>query len=548
MRGRELSERLGGVDRGTLGRSDGACLGDSPCELRPQLGIGEDRPDLDVVGAGDARKRVETDELAPHDERLGVEHPRGHASVLERTGEAEGAIGGGRRASEVDPQKRAGVDDDPGLRAIGLDADRASEHGIGREPASQHLEMVEPVEQRQHERRLDADALERLLEPGRLRGDDEGVDGDVEGACDRDPRNELPETHAAEMQPVALYEARSRVACDHAHAGAGLVQRCGEQAADPAGAEDRDLDFAGIGRGLNSRVAHAGECSSPVSAGSGRDAAVRAAFVGSAASTGSAAPARAATPPAAPRSSLLAMSVGERKADGGAAEDPGEVGGGRNGGRQQQPEILARGPWPLEQVTASWREEHFQPSGANAKAADNAIASLRERGSPSHDGMAARLVDFRSTADGLELELQPLRWALRLVEGDASHSVAALCLVRSADGRWLAGRRAPWLSSWAGRWALGAGGAVDLGENPARTLVRELEEEWSVAPERVRGEALVRLPQGMVMFVGQAWLPGDAEVTPDDEHDAHAWWPREVDGWPPEATEPLRRMALWLGE
>ncbi len=170
------------------------------------------------------------------------------------------------------------------------------------------------------------------------------------------------------------------------------------------------------------------------------------------------------------------------------------------------PEILARGPWELEQIKAHWREEEFEPSPQHTEAADAAITALRERGSPSHDGVAARLVDFRVDADGIAIELQPLRWALRLVAGDASHSVAALCVTRSADGRWLAGRRAPWVASWAGRWALGAGGAVDLGESPAETLVRELEEEWSVAPERVRGEALICLPQKMVMFVGQAWI------------------------------------------
>jgi 8-oxo-dGTP pyrophosphatase MutT (NUDIX family) len=212
------------------------------------------------------------------------------------------------------------------------------------------------------------------------------------------------------------------------------------------------------------------------------------------------------------------------------------------------PEILARGPWPLEQIKARWREQHFEPPAAHAQAADAAIAALRERGSPSHDGVAARLVDYREGSEGIEIELQPLRWALRLVPGDASHSVAALCVTRSADGRWLAGRRAAWLSSWAGRWALGAGGAVDLDENPADTLVRELREEWSVAPERVRGEALVRLPHSMVMFVGQAWLPEGAEVTRDHEHDAHAWWPSDIDEWPAEAEEPLRRMARWLSQ
>ena len=128
--------------------------------------------------------------------------------------------------------------------------------------------------------------------------------------------------------------------------------------------------------------------------------------------------------------------------------------------------------------------------------------------------------------------------------------MAALCVTRSADGRWLAGRRAPWVSSWAGRWALGAGGAVDLGENPADTLVRELQEEWAVAPERVRGEALLRLPHGWSCSSGRpGWPRGStATVTPDHEHDAFAWWPREIEEWPPEAGEALPRMARWLSE
>jgi ADP-ribose pyrophosphatase YjhB (NUDIX family) len=212
------------------------------------------------------------------------------------------------------------------------------------------------------------------------------------------------------------------------------------------------------------------------------------------------------------------------------------------------PEILARGPWDLSQVITRWRTDHFEPSQSHTEAADAEIAGLRERGSPSHDGLAGRLVDFKDGPHCLELEMQPLRWALRLVAGDASWSVAALCVTRAADGRWLAGRRAAWLSSWAGRWALGAGGAVDLGESPADTLVRELHEEWSVSPERVRGEALVKLPQRLVMFVGQAWLAEGAEVTPDHEHDEYAWWPSEIDEWPPEAEESLRRMARWLSE
>ncbi len=210
------------------------------------------------------------------------------------------------------------------------------------------------------------------------------------------------------------------------------------------------------------------------------------------------------------------------------------------------PGILARGPWPLEAVEARWSGAHYEPPAERAAAADAAIRALKARSSPSHDGLSARLIDFEQTATGLILELQPVRWALRLVEGDASSSMASLLVTRDAQGHWLAGRRAAWLSSWPGRWALGAGGAVDVGETPADTLTRELMEEWQVEAERAQGEALVRLPHQLIMFVGQAWLPDGAEVTPDHEHDAHAWWPADPADWPAEADEPLRRMATLL--
>ena len=149
-----------------------------------------------------------------------------------------------------------------------------------------------------------------------------------------------------------------------------------------------------------------------------------------------------------------------------------------------------------------WREDTYEPSSEVTRRADAAVAALRERGSPCHDGLATRLASFHAADGRLALELQPARWALRLVEDDASRSLTALCVVRTADGRWLAGRRAGWVSTWAGRWALGAGGAVDLGESPAATLPRELEEGWRLEPERLSVEALVRLPSGMAMLVG----------------------------------------------
>jgi 8-oxo-dGTP diphosphatase len=210
------------------------------------------------------------------------------------------------------------------------------------------------------------------------------------------------------------------------------------------------------------------------------------------------------------------------------------------------PGILARGPWRTDQVATRWREDPYEPGPELAAAADAAIAELQDRGSPSHDGWAARLTAFDSGGGGLAIELQPLRWALRLVHGDAVGSLSVLCAARAADGRWLAGRRAGWVATWAGRWALGAGGAVEVGEDPVQALARELEEEWSVVPETQTVEALVCLPNRMVMLIGQAWLPDGAEVTRDHEHDEHAWWPADPAAWPDEADEQLRRMALLL--
>lgn len=188
----------------------------------------------------------------------------------------------------------------------------------------------------------------------------------------------------------------------------------------------------------------------------------------------------------------------------------------------------------------------FEPSRSSTHAADLALDELRQRGSPSHDGLAARLTSYDVTGGRLHLELQPARWALRLSETDAKQSMSVLCVVRSGDGRWLAGRRAEWLASWAGRWALGAGGSVELEEHPVAAMGRELEEEWSVQADRLQVEALVELPTGVVLLVGQAWVPERSTVTPDAEHDDFAWWPAEVEEWPQEADEPLRRMARLL--
>lgn len=213
------------------------------------------------------------------------------------------------------------------------------------------------------------------------------------------------------------------------------------------------------------------------------------------------------------------------------------------------PNLLARGPWAPEDVSFAWSEGLYVPDDAVSADADTAIAALRARDSPSHDGLSARLAGHHVDADGrLHMDLQPVRWALRLLPGGAARSMTGQCVVRNHEGHWLAGRRAGWVATWAGRWTLGAGGAVDPRESPMHTLGRELHEEWSVTPERLRGNALLLLPSDLVMFVGVAWLAPGAEVERDPEHDAHEWWPADVDAWPAHADPTLRALARLVGD
>jgi 8-oxo-dGTP diphosphatase len=212
----------------------------------------------------------------------------------------------------------------------------------------------------------------------------------------------------------------------------------------------------------------------------------------------------------------------------------------------EQASLLARGPWAPGSVESVWRPETWEPPADVERLADEAVRALRDRGSPAHDGPAARLAAWRDDGDALRLELQPVRWALRLVEAGDANSLTAMCVVRSEDGRWLAGRRAGWVASWPNRWALGAGGAVEVNEDPALTLTRELEEEWQLVPEELTVEALAALPSGLMALVGLATVAAGAEPVADAEHDEFAWWPADVAQWPDEADVRLRRMAMVL--
>ena len=105
----------------------------------------------------------------------------------------------------------------------------------------------------------------------------------------------------------------------------------------------------------------------------------------------------------------------------------------------RSPGVLARGPWDPAEIEVSWLAHPFEPEQHEIDAADVALDALRRRGSPSHDGLAGRLAGYEVRDGKLMLELQPARWALRLISENAAGSLAAMLVVRDADGRWLAG-------------------------------------------------------------------------------------------------------------
>ena len=178
-----------------------------------------------------------------------------------------------------------------------------------------------------------------------------------------------------------------------------------------------------------------------------------------------------------------------------------------------QPGILARGPWKTEQVASRWRDEEYEPAPGRRRpppTRDRRARATAARRPTTGSPRGSRAT--RPTTARLELELQPMRWSLRLVARATPPARSPSCAsMRDADGRWLAGRRAAWVASWAGRWALGAGGAVEVGEDPVRDARRASSRRSGRSrPSGSRSRRWSRCPTAWSMLIGLAWLPAGA--------------------------------------
>ena len=113
----------------------------------------------------------------------------------------------------------------------------------------------------------------------------------------------------------------------------------------------------------------------------------------------------------------------------------------------------------------------------------------------------------------------------------------------SADGRWLAGRRAAWLATWAGRWALGAAARSRSTRTRPTRWPASCRRSGRSTPERLtRRGAACALPTGIVMLVGQAWLRRGRDGHPRRRaRRVRLVAGRRRPSGPTDADEPLRR-------
>ena len=208
--------------------------------------------------------------------------------------------------------------------------------------------------------------------------------------------------------------------------------------------------------------------------------------------------------------------------------------------------ILARGPWEPDQVDVRWQADAFEPAPGATEAADARSTRCAGAARPATTGWPRRLVDFRADGSGLTLELQPARWALRLVPEFAAR--ACRCCAWSATPT-VAGSPAAVPAGW--RRGPGAGRSAPPDRSRSTRTRRTRCAESSPRSGRCRRSGSGSRRSWCSRARWRCWsgrrgCPTAPTVSPDDEHDAFAWWPADVEQWPAEADEPLRRVAELL--
>ena len=134
---------------------------------------------------------------------------------------------------------------DAGLGPVGLDADRAGEHGVGAEALAQHGEVVEPVQQRQHQLGSTAMRSSAACSPAALVATISASTGSSRRATARGWATNSPKLTLSTRRPRSEISCGGRLPGHDDHRRARPLEHAREQSAHAAGAEHRDLHGSG---------------------------------------------------------------------------------------------------------------------------------------------------------------------------------------------------------------------------------------------------------------------------------------------------------------
>ena len=181
-----------------VGVGDRARLVDAALQRRAPARVAADEADRPVAGARRQRQRAEPHELGPQDLRLAGADPRGDLGAAQNRAASRSTAGCRAGSSAARSTRRNGLvcTITPGAGPVGLDPDRPRGTCAAPNRRRSSCQVIEPVEQRNHQPRRRPDPLQRGMQAGRLGRDEQHLDGCSRRAVRRGVGGEVAEPDA----------------------------------------------------------------------------------------------------------------------------------------------------------------------------------------------------------------------------------------------------------------------------------------------------------------------------------------------------------------
>ncbi|MNW55318.1 hypothetical protein D3C74_329700 [compost metagenome] len=195
------------------------------------------------VPRGEQGERGQEGELGPDERRLVGTHGRRDARAREQGTHRLDRLEGHVARREVDLDERAAVHDLSRGDARRLDPDRRRHDALGAVAGSQHVQVLDAVEERHDDpvpEDLPGDEVQGVRQAGLLDRDEKHVDGGPEVRRRPDGDVEVPEQPAPDPEAVLVQRLGRRLTSDEPHVVARTAQQRADEPSDPTGAQDRD--------------------------------------------------------------------------------------------------------------------------------------------------------------------------------------------------------------------------------------------------------------------------------------------------------------------